>query len=265
MSQPALAIRSLCCTLADKVILNDIALSLAPGDLCCLIGPNGAGKSTLLKCIAQLHDAWHGTVAVQGRDTRSLSRRDLARSVAYVPQLHGHLPEYSVGEFLQLSRFAHGDAHSRHARTLARDALARVGLPDAFAERRLPTLSGGECRRVFIAAALVQEAPLLLLDEPGAFLDPSALEDIYRLLDDLHRDGTHTILCVSHDLNVALLHATVIAALRHGQLVFTAAPAAIRPHQQLDALFDTAFDYVAHPKSGQAMTLPSPPANVPET
>lgn len=256
----ALAIGGLSCAIGGHTILQDVSLTLRRGELCCLIGPNGSGKSTLLRCLARLlDDSWTGHIAIHGRDIRSLSRRDLARLVAYVPQLHGNLPDYSVDEFLRLSRYAHGDIRSPQASRAVRDALAQVRLPSALAHRSLRTLSGGECRRAFIAAGLVQETHLLLLDEPEAFLDPSAQEDIHALLDDLHQDDAHTIFCVSHDLNAALLHADRLAALQDGHLAFVAPPRDIRPHGLLDDLFRTPFDYAPHPVAGQPMALPRAP------
>ena len=254
-----LAIRGLSCALNGHTVLQDVSLSLRHGELCCLIGPNGAGKTTLLRCLARLLDDWTGHIAIRGQDIRSLTRRSLARLVAYVPQLHGHLPDYTVDEFLRLSRYARGDIRSPQASRAVQDALAQVRLPSALARRSLRTLSGGECRRAFIAAGLVQETPLILLDEPEAFLDPSAQQDIHALLDDLHQDAAHTILCVSHDLNAALLHADRLAALQDGHLAFVAHPRDIRPHGLLDDLFRTPFDYAPHPVSGQPMALPQAP------
>ena len=119
-----------------KGILDGIDLSVEKGEFVAVVGPNGSGKTTLLKCLDMLHDDWRGSISLNGKELREFNRRELARTVAYVPQQLGTLPDYSVRTFISLSRYAWDGDDGAVER-----ALAAVGMSE-FADRSLNSLSG---------------------------------------------------------------------------------------------------------------------------
>src|SRR5581483_3973404 len=137
-----------------------------------LLGPNSAGKTTLIRAIAALVPHT-GSVLVDGRPVASMSRRDVSKLIALVPQKPETPPELTVAEYVLLGRtphIAYLATESRDDRVAAQSAIARLGL-EKFVERPLGSLSGGELQRAVLARALAQEAPVLLLDEPTSALD----------------------------------------------------------------------------------------------
>lgn len=156
-----------------RQILNNVSFSIEKGQLVTLLGPNGVGKSTLLNCITGLLKPQGGKVFLDGGDIFSLSRKSIARKIAYVPQKNNVPFDYLVKEFVVMGRTAHLGIltpPSEHDYKLVDDALLKLGIAD-LAERQINELSGGEQQKACIARALVQEPALVILDEPTAALD----------------------------------------------------------------------------------------------
>lgn len=251
-------IRHLRLDLDDNVILDDVSMTVERGQRWSVVGPNGAGKSSLLKCLVRIHQSYKGRISVDGLDARGYSNRELARLVAYVPQAGGRLPPFTVRETILMSRYphlSHFGTMGRHDYDLVRDLLARTGI-GALAERSMATLSGGERQKVFLAAALAQEAPVLLLDEPTAFLDPRHSHDIRNLLYKLNKEDEVTVIEVTHDLNAAVLDSDRIFALREGRTAFFGPPDQFLDEDVLKRLYDRSFLLGEHPVTGQPMILP---------
>ena len=216
MSDPVLALEDFSLDLGGRAILRSLTFSVRKSERIAIVGPNGAGKTTLLKCLNRIHFRGRGSIRVAGRPLKEYSQDELARRLAYVPQAEGLSVPFTVEEFVLMGRYPHlGPLTSvgQKDREAVRGALEATGTT-SFAERSLDTLSGGERQKVFLAAALTQEADILLLDEPAAFLDPAHQVDIYRLLRRIHRERGTTILSVTHDLNTALTHSDRVLALR---------------------------------------------------
>lgn len=188
-----------------RALLDDVSLTLTPGSMTVLLGPNGAGKTTLMRILAGLLPTTRGQVLLGRQRLHDLGRSAIARACAYLPQRTATVFEMRVEDVVTLGRYPHagrwgGLTLADHERVAW--ALERVGLT-ALRRRTLPTLSGGELQRVFLARALAQEAPILLLDEPISALDAGRQLELMALLNDLHRDG-HTILAALHDLRAAM-------------------------------------------------------------
>jgi manganese/zinc/iron transport system ATP- binding protein len=196
-----LVLRDLGAGYGDGLVLRDVTLAIAPGTLVGVIGPNGSGKSTLLKAILGLTPVVRGGVELDGRPIAGQRHR-----IAYVPQREAVDWSFPVtaeqvvgmGRYPQLGWLRMPGARDRDA---VREALRRVGM-DHLADRQIGSLSGGQQQRVFLARALVQEAAVLLLDEPMTGVDQATEQVIVSLLRDL-RDGGTTILHASHDLESA--------------------------------------------------------------
>jgi iron complex transport system ATP-binding protein len=204
-----------------RTVLHDVSLTLRPGELVAIVGPNGAGKSSLLRALAGQLAPLAGSVAIDGVVAQALPAAALARRVAFVPAEEHVDGEVTVREAVELGRLAHrpwwrwsGEADDEK---IVAEALARVGL-SSDAERRIATLSSGERQRVWIATALAQRAPTMLLDEPTSHLD---LAGAYATLDLLHalaRDGA-AIAVVLHDLNLAVVSADRVVLVGAGTVL----------------------------------------------
>ena len=199
--------------------LQSINGQVSDGEWLGLIGPNGAGKTTLLNAIARLMP-YAGSVTVGDRPTERLSRRELARLIAYVPQRPLLPPDMTVSDYVLLGRTAHiGYLRTETAadRRVCAAAIGRLDL-GAMAARTLQTMSGGELQRVVLARALAQEAPVLLLDEPTSALDLGRRMDALELIDEVRRERSLTVLSAIHDLTLAGQFADRLMLLADGQI-----------------------------------------------
>jgi len=208
----------------DVVALDDLSLSVAEGEVCCLLGANGSGKTTTLHALLGLVVPSSGTVAVAGIDVTGHPGA-LGADVAYVPARVHLYPELSGAENLAyLLRVATG---RRATIGELHDHLAAVGFPGEAAGRRAGTYSTGTRQKVILALAFATGARALLLDEPTSGLDPAAIEDLAALLDRARRGGA-AVLLATHDLFFAGQVATHIAVMRRGRVVHTLAGEEIR-------------------------------------
>ena len=213
----ALRLENVTVELGGTPVLREVSASVEEGEWVALIGPNGAGKTTLLRAILGLVRAG-GSILAGGVDLGGLSRRDLGRRLALVPQVPSLPPHMTVSEYVLLGRTPHlgyyGNETSRD-REVATAAVVRLDLV-GLAERRLATLSGGERQRAVIARALAQEAPVLLLDEPTASLDVGRGQQALELVDELRRESGLTVLSAMHDLTLAAQYAERLLLLDGG-------------------------------------------------
>jgi iron complex transport system ATP-binding protein len=244
--------------------LDGVDLALEAGELVTVIGPNGSGKSTLLRLCAGLLTPAAGAVALAGRDVPRMSARERARALAFVPQGLRALPELSASAFVRGGRYAH---QPRLANVLAREsaadraavARAREGADASdLAARRLDELSLGQFQRVLLARALAQEAPLLLLDEPTAALDPEHQVRSFLLIERLVASG-RAALVVTHELSLASRFAGRCVVLRAGRVAAAGAPAAVFRPEVLEPVFGPHLHYASVPAApGEARPLVVP-------
>jgi len=218
-------LRSLSVRLGDTHALRDVSISVEAGEWVAVIGPNGAGKTTALRALCGLVD-YDGVILVDGRDTRTLSRRALARLTALVPQIPETPPGLTVAEYVLLGRtphlgyFAMESVGDRHA---AERALDRLELRP-LAARTLTALSGGELQRVVLARALAQDAPILLLDEPTTALDLGRQQQALELVHALREGSGLTIVSTMHDLTLAGQYADRLVLLDRGEIAAEGTP-----------------------------------------
>ena len=221
----SLSVQHLSFSYGPRRILEDVTFEVAPGAFCALLGPNGSGKSTLVKAIAGVHRAKSGTVTVEGRETSSLGRRELATVVGYVPQAGDAPFDLTVREAVMLGRTPHfGIAPRAEDRAKVEDAIARMGLGD-IAERSMSELSGGQAQRALIARALAQDTRVLLLDEPTSALDLRYQIETLQLVRQITREEGISALIAIHDLNHAARYCDQIVVLHGGRLVADGSPA----------------------------------------
>ncbi|GAB2991787.1 ABC transporter ATP-binding protein [Saccharothrix stipae] len=225
MTAPVVDARGLRVELGGNAVLHGVDLTVGAGEWVAVIGPNGAGKSTLLNAVTGLVPAT-GSAALFGRDVRRMRHRERARVVALVVQSPVVPPGVTVLDYVLLGRTPYIPRFGRESAAdldVVRDVLVRLELLD-FADRALPTLSGGELQRVFLARALAQEARLLLLDEPTSALDIGHQQEVLDLVDTLRRDHELTVLTTMHDLSIAGVYADRVVLLVNGRVVAAGTP-----------------------------------------
>ena len=224
-------------------ILDSLTFQIEKGSFTCIIGPNGAGKSSLLACMGGLNRAFGGTVLLDGRSLASMSEKETARRIAWLHQSGSDFLPFAVREFAAMSRYPW---HNSFAGAAAEDeqivdnALKTAGVSE-LADRKLNTLSGGECRRALLAAALAQGTDILFLDEPANFLDYKYQEELLALVEKINREQGVTVVCVTHDANFALHCADCILAVKSGRLVWSGDSDSLLSQKALARLFETEF------------------------
>ncbi len=241
----------------QQVVIDDVSLSLDSGEMLGVIGPNGSGKSTLLRLLSGVLAPASGEVRLHDRSLASYTRRQLGQAIAVVPQ-HTQIEfPFSVTEVVLMGRSPHlggfafeGDRDVH----VARAAMRRTGVLD-LAHRSIHELSGGERQRVILARALAQEADILLLDEPGAFLDIRHEVEIYDLLHDLQHEG-RSIITVLHDLNLAALYCDRVALLKAGRLFRVGPPSAVITYAALTEVYETEVYVDVNDVTGAVNVLP---------
>ena len=219
-------------------LLDGVSLEAGRGEMVGIIGPNGAGKSTLLKVMAGLLRRREGAVSLEGHDLDGMSPREVARTLAMVPQLSPYTYGFTSMEFVMMGRYPHMgrfQVEGAAERRAAAAALETVGL-EHLAERTVTTLSGGERQRVFIARALAQAPRVLLLDEPTASLDIQHQMKVLELVRGMAQDGVTTIAAV-HDLTLAARYCDRLALLHQGRIVAEGTPEAVLTPPNVERAF----------------------------
>ena len=243
---------------SGKNLLENVSLSIKPGQLTIILGPNGAGKSTLLKCCSGALQADVGHITLDNRPLENWSLADLAKKRAVLTQ-QIHLPfALTVKEvvFLGLAPWALSDDT---ASGLIHDTLIEVGMPDTET-RQYASLSGGEQQRIQLARVLVQlyadkysetekqryEGKYLLLDEPISALDLHQQQRVLRLLKGLAQRGLG-IFCILHDINLAALYGDKLVLLEKGKVTFNSEPQRLAQGNTIETAYQADLIRLAHP------------------
>ena len=241
-----------------RTILRGISIEAAVGEVVGLVGPNGAGKTTLLRIVSGTLAPDTGRVYVQGRALPDLSPRDRARLVATVQQNPALPPDFTALEVVLMGR-------NPYLRLLqwegpkdvevCRRVMELTGTWE-FADRLVASLSGGEMQRVFIARALAQDTPLLVLDEPTAHLDISYQAGILDTVERIRRETSVAVLLAMHDLTLAAQYCSRIAALHQGTIYAVGKPAKVLTTEIVSTVFAAPVSIVEHPVHGTPVVLP---------
>lgn len=220
MSDVLLQVENLSLSFREKEILKNVSFSLKKGEWLTVIGHNGSGKTSLIKSILNLYETWRGELFLKSTCHTKTSARERAQIMSYVPQNPPENLHMQVNDFLLLSRYPYRKSfnYSQNDRQIVDNVLEQLNLTE-FAERDFSSLSGGEKQKTLIASALVQEAEIIILDEPTASLDPSFTVEIMTTLKRAAKENDLTVLEVSHDINSAALFSDKILALKNGEVV----------------------------------------------
>lgn len=240
--------------------LGPLSAVIPKGQWVALIGPNGSGKSTLLRLIAAFLKAGQGQVLVSEKAVDSMTPTERARHIAFVPQSLDTNFDLTVSEVVELGRIHQLSWKDRLGfRTASDPKRTERILQDTktwdLKDRLFTTLSGGEARRTLLAAALIQETPLLLLDEPTAHLDPGHALKFLDLVKEKVDQENLTVLMAYHDLTTVSLYADALWAMDKGQLVLQGTPAEVLHHPLIPQIYDAQLLELAHPRTHQPMLI----------
>jgi osmoprotectant transport system ATP-binding protein len=250
--------------------VNDLSLTVPPGELCVLVGPSGCGKTTTLRMVNRLVEPTEGQVLLDGRDVATVEPTALRRQIGYVIQQGGLFPHQTIGENVATVPRLLGWPPAR-IRARVDELLALVGLDPARMRERYPAqLSGGERQRVGVARGMAAEPPLLLMDEPFGAVDPIVRTRLQDEFLRLHRDLGTTVLFVTHDIDEAIKLGTRVAVFQVGGRVAQYAPPGellARPANEFVAQFvgaDRGLKRLALLRVGDAGLVDWPTARVGE-
>jgi polar amino acid transport system ATP-binding protein len=224
VTAPVIEVRGLRKAYGDRVVLDDVSLTVVVGDVICLIGSSGSGKSTLLRCLDLLEEIDDGVIELDGREISDplVDPREVRRSIGMVFQAYNLFPHLSVLDNCTLApRKVHGRSKAEAAAT-ARELLGRFGLGE-HAHQHPDRLSGGQQQRAALVRALCTGPRLLLLDEITAALDPELVGDVLDVVRDLARGGT-TMVLATHEMAFARDVATPVCFLDGGRIVESGPP-----------------------------------------
>ena len=234
---------------APKFTLGPASFEAKEHELIAILGPNASGKSTLLKLLAGVEKPLAGRIEIDGTELGAMDVRMRARRIALVQQESELLFPLRVWEYVLQGRYPHGRRlrfESDEDSLMAGNALAQVGA-DALRERWMEQLSGGEKQRVILARALAQQPSLLLLDEPTQHLDVGGKVELLRRLRRLADGGRHTVLIVTHELDLAAEFADRIVLLHKGKCLRVGSPAEVYESSLLEEVFEAPLEVEIRP------------------
>lgn len=204
----------------DKKILKDISFNVKAGEIVTIIGPNGSGKSTLIKSMSRYLKPKSGDIYLNKVNINKIKTKEIAKSLAVLPQVKGVSTDVSIEELVSYGRFPHlkfGKRLSKEDKEIITWALEKTGLFQ-MKDRYVATLSGGERQRAWIAMTLAQKPKILLLDEPTTYLDICYQMETLELVKDLNKTLGITVVMVLHDLNQAARYSDKMLVINDGQL-----------------------------------------------
>lgn len=204
---------------ASKSILKDVTTEVDVAEMLGVIGPNGAGKSTLIRCIDRILKPQGGSILIDGRETRKMGRKELAKHIGYVPQTTADAFPTTVFDTVLMGRRPHvGWGSSAVDIDKVAEILQMLAI-ESFALRNFSSLSGGEKQRVLIARAFAQEPQVLLLDEPTSDLDIKYQLEVMQVIQDIVKQKRMAVIMAIHDLNLAARYTDRIIMMKEGTIV----------------------------------------------
>ena len=242
----SIEVKNLSFSYGDRPVLHDISFSVGKGEFLSILGPNGVGKSTLFRCVLGLLSGYTGQVLVDGVDARSFSVREAARHIAYIPQSSHPVFNYSVFDIVLMGRTSGLSTFRSPGRKDTEQclwALEKIGISH-LRDRCFHRLSGGEQQLVLIARALVQNAPILMLDEPTANLDFGNQLLVLEQARSLAREG-YTVIQTTHHPEQSYMFSDRILAIQKGRVLTEGKPSQVLTEETIRSLYGVDVDVVS--------------------
>ncbi|WP_432249933.1 ABC transporter ATP-binding protein [Streptomyces sanyensis] len=242
----------------QRVIAENLSVEIPDNSFTVIVGPNACGKSTLLRALSRMLRPTRGRVLLDGQAIHTLPARKVARTLGLLPQSSVAPDGITVADLVARGRYPHQGLlrqWSAQDERIVQESMAATGVRE-LGERYVDELSGGQRQRVWIAMALAQETPLLLLDEPTTFLDIQHQLEVLDLCADLHESQGRTLVAVLHDLNQAARYATHLIALRDGRVVAEGPPEDVVTAELVEHVFRVKSQIIEDPESGTPLVVP---------
>lgn len=255
---PVIRMEAVAFAYPGREIFRDLNLSLEAGEILGLIGPNSSGKTTLLKLMDGLLQPRKGMVFLEGKDLGRLSRTEVARRVAVVPQEVKVPFAFTAEEIVLMGRapfLGRFGWEKKPDLEIARESMALTDVT-GLEDRPFAELSGGEKQRVLMARALTQQPRVILLDEPAAHLDLKHQVDLHALIRRLNRERGLTVLNISHDLNMAAEYSHRIVLLQRGSVYAVGTPWEVVTEENIRRVYETRVMVERNPLSGAPRVTP---------
>ena len=258
MIAPRLSATDLEFSYGSRSVLRGVSLSVDAGEMVGIVGPNGVGKTTLLRILSGSLSPDSGTVTINGKSIAGLKPRERARAVAVVPQSPAAPEGISALEIVLMGRNPHLGVLQWESRGDVETAMRMMELVDCaqFADRLVTSLSGGERQRVFIARALAQEAPVLMLDEPTAHLDIGYQSSILDTTENIRKELEVTVVAAMHDLALAARYCDRLALMAEGTFLAVGRPDEVLRPDIIFTAFGAEVSILHHPVDGTPIPVP---------
>ncbi|MFF7558301.1 ABC transporter ATP-binding protein [Streptomyces olivaceus] len=243
----------------QRVIAKQLSVEIPDNSFTVIVGPNACGKSTLLRALSRMLKPSEGRVLLDGSVIQSTPAKQVARTLGLLPQSSIAPDGITVGDLVGRGRYPHQGLlrqWSTEDERVVQESMAQTGISE-LAERYVDELSGGQRQRVWIAMALAQQTPLLLLDEPTTYLDIQHQIDVLDLCAELHEEQGRTLVAVLHDLNHAARYATHLIALREGEIIAEGAPKDIVTADLVERVFGLRCQVIDDPETGTPLVVPA--------
>jgi len=223
-----------------KNVLKDMSLDIRQGKITTLIGKNGCGKSSLLKTVFEAVKPSSGNVYYRGKSVKSYGSKELAKKIAYLPQVHEAPPDVDVKTLVSYGRFPFqrfGRGLTKEDYKIVDDTISFTGLTE-LKDRKMSELSGGERQRAWIAMAVCRQPEILILDEPTTYLDVGHQIDVLELVRRMNTQMGTTIIMVLHDVNLAARYSDDLYAIRNGNICCEGCPNEMVTRERMKKIFD---------------------------
>jgi len=253
-----IATRGLTFAYAEEPVIKDISLNFQSGEFTGIIGPNGSGKSTLLKLIGGILPSPTEAVFFNNRELSQYKKRDLATSIAWIPQEKQMAFSFKVIDIVLMGRHPYLSPLAFEGETdyqIAEDAMKQTQVLE-FANRSFNEISGGEKQRVMIASAISQKPEIMLLDEPTSALDIKYQIEVLNILKRLNEDENKSLILAMHDLHLASKFCKRLVLLKAGQVFCEGTPAEVLKKEILEEVYEVRVKIFTDDEDGSLLVVP---------
>ncbi|MET9603297.1 ABC transporter ATP-binding protein [Streptomyces sp. NPDC006459] len=243
----------------QRVIAENLSVEIPDNSFTVIVGPNACGKSTLLRALSRMLKPSAGRVLLDGQAIGSMPAKKVAKTLGLLPQSSIAPDGITVSDLVSRGRYPHQGLlrqWSAEDERVVNESMASTGVAE-LADRAVDELSGGQRQRVWIAMALAQQTPLLLLDEPTTYLDIQHQIDVLDLCAELHENQGRTLVAVLHDLNHAARYATHLIAMRGGEVVAEGPPQEVVTAELVEKVFGLRCQVIDDPETGTPLVVPA--------